>query len=88
MLLFQVEVFWKDDSQPSRSDHCDTVDTPAPPPLPIEVINITETDTRILLTDGSTREVRVFVRLVSELRPAYRSKYGMKHFMYAFIARC
>ena len=57
-------MFWKDNGRPSRSDHCDTADTPAPPPLPIEVINITDTDTTILITDGLTREVRVFVRLV------------------------
>ena len=60
----QVEVFWKEGIRVSRSDHCDTADTPAPPPLPIEVIAITETNTRILSTDGSTREMRVFVRLV------------------------
>ena len=57
-------MFWKEGGGPSRSGHCDTADTPAPPPLPIEVINITDTDTRIFITVGSTREVRVFVRLV------------------------
>ena len=56
-------MFWKEGGGPSRSDHCDTEDTPAPPPLPIEVINITETDTTILITHGLTREVRVFLRL-------------------------
>ena len=57
-------MFWKEGGGPSRTDHCDTEDTRAPPPLPIEVIAITETNTRILPTDGSTREARVFVRLV------------------------
>ena len=59
-------MFWKDDGRPSRSGHCDTADTPAPPPLPIKVINIIDSDTiRIIpIPDGSRREVRVFVRLV------------------------
>ena len=64
LLCLQVEVFWKEGSGPSRSGHCDTADTPAPPPLPIKVINIIDTDSTILITDDLTRDVRFFVRLV------------------------
>ena len=64
MIFLQVEVFWKEGGGPSKGVHCDTADTPAPPPLPIEVININESDTIRVIPDRLTREVRVFVRLV------------------------
>ena len=64
MIFLQVEVFWKEGGGPSRSGHCDTADAPAPPPLPIEMININESDTTMVIPNGLTREVRVFVRLV------------------------
>ena len=43
MYLFhiQIDVMWMAPSGPGRSDNCRPVGTFAPPPLPVQVINVT-----------------------------------------------
>ena len=61
-------MFWKEFGSPARSGRCPTVDTPAPPPLPIVDIHIISTDSVVGIVDtaeGAELEVRVDVRLAS-----------------------
>ena len=44
-LYIQVEVLWMRPPGPARSAYCRPMDTFALPPLPIQVINITDSDT-------------------------------------------
>ena len=41
----QIEVLWKPPAGPGRSDSCRPVDVFAPPPLPVQVINVTDSET-------------------------------------------
>ena len=41
----QIGVLWMRPAGPGRSDSCRPVDVFAPPPLPIQVINITDLET-------------------------------------------
>ena len=47
----------------SPSNHCDTVDTPAPPPDPIENIYNTSSDVLNVLIGSKSQVVNVSVRL-------------------------
>ena len=51
------------DTYSSRSGHCDTVDTPAPPPDPIGNIYNTSSDILDVLTGRTSQTVEVSVRL-------------------------
>ena len=41
----QIDIMWMRPPGPGRSGNCRPVDVFAPPPLPIQVINITDSDT-------------------------------------------
>ena len=62
----QVEVHWNATSS-TLSAHCDTVDLPAPPPLPINVNikgSVTTADTmppELLISKNASRDVTISV---------------------------
>ena len=64
-IYIQVNVIWMVPPGPSRSAICDTIDTPAPPPEPIQTINIIEVENVSVVEVGfDAQQVTAAVMLV------------------------
>ena len=65
----QIQVVWMSPAGPAISDSCNIFDALAPPPLPIQYINITEVNTQRVLPSIIQNSVDVifFIRLVCHL---------------------
>jgi len=63
----------------SPGGHCDTVDTPAPPPDPIENIYNTSFDVLNVLSGRTTQRVEVSVRLECILYESISTLFGVLH---------
>ena len=67
LFYIQIEVLWMRPAAPGTSDNCRPVNVFAPPPLPIQVINITHIETvSVEQVSDDARDVTFSARSASQ----------------------